>query len=93
MRAPETFAAELKRITRPITRSMKIFNMRYHLSRYPRDLVAFWWRIEGDLPYLTSRIAFEAFKRGEKPRTLHKGPPEWPDGGANIIRLPVRNRA
>jgi hypothetical protein len=52
------------------------FLFRYHLSKYPVDLVQFWWRQERVLPWPTSQLAFEAYKAGIKAGDfrLYKGP-------------------
>ena len=68
---PATFLDELYRYRDVLKR----YNLRYHLARYPKDLLAIWWRKEGCLPHPTSKIAFESFRRGEKPGRLYQGPP------------------
>jgi hypothetical protein len=72
--APETFYDDLLEAKR----RMKVYNLRWTLARYPVDLVRHWWRVDGDLPYATSRHAYAAFKRGEKPGSLYRGAPHWP---------------
>jgi hypothetical protein len=57
---------------------MMRYRFRYHLSKYPKDLCAFWWRKEGCLPWATCLLAFEAYKAGAKPGHLHKGQPHFP---------------
>jgi hypothetical protein len=71
---PMTFRDELLRTKHSMIR----YNMRHHLSRYPKDLVRFWWSDEGDLPWPTSWLAYESYTRGEKPGPLYKGPPHRP---------------
>jgi hypothetical protein len=56
-----TFFGEIDRIKR----SMKIYNLRFRLAPYPKDWLAHCWRVEGDLPYATSMLAFFA-KRGRR---------------------------
>jgi hypothetical protein len=51
---------------------------RYHLSRYPKDLLREWWDRDRCLPWVTSKLAFQAYKAGEKPGHLYKGPPHRP---------------
>jgi hypothetical protein len=69
-----------------IRNEMMRYNFRYHLAKYPTDLVRFWWDHERCLPWATSQLAFEAYKAGRKPGHLYKGPPHFPklriiDGG------------
>lgn len=61
---PQTFHDELARVAR----GMKIYNMRYHLSMFPRELVRSWWDRHGDLPEPTSMLAYLAYKAGMAPR-------------------------
>ena len=61
-----------------IRNKMMRYLFRYHLSRYPKDLLHFWWTHEGCLPWPTSQLAFECYRRGEKPGPLYKGPPHRP---------------
>ena len=61
-----------------IRNRMMRYLFRYHLSKYPADLIRYWWTREGCLPWLTSQPAFKAYQRGEKPGPLYKGPPWWP---------------
>ena len=61
-----------------IRNRMMRYRFRYHLSKYPADLVRFWWRKEGCLPWSTSQLAFEAYKAGAKPGPLSKEPSHWP---------------
>ena len=84
--APRTFSDELHRLFC----AMKIYNMRYHLAIFPKDLVRSWWK-EGDLPAPTSQLAYLAYKAGFEPRRrLYRGPPHKPqlkiiDGGKATI--------
>jgi hypothetical protein len=57
---------------------MMTYIQRYHLARYPVDLLRYWWRREGGMPHPSRQLAFRAYKAGEKPRPLYKGPPHWP---------------
>jgi hypothetical protein len=73
--APECFCDEIQ----AFTRKLKRFNMRWHLSVYPKDIIRFWWDVEGDLPSLTSRHAFDEYKAGAAPRRkLYEGPLYFP---------------
>jgi hypothetical protein len=42
--APKTFFEELQQLKR----RMKIYNLRWHLARFPKDLLAHSWRVEGE---------------------------------------------
>jgi hypothetical protein len=57
---------------------MMIYILRYHLSRYPKDLLRSWWRDEGCMPWPTSQLAFAAYKAGMKPGRLYRGAPHRP---------------
>jgi hypothetical protein len=61
-----------------IRRRLKIYILRWHLARYPVDLLPVWWRKERGMPHATSQRAFESYKNGEKPGALYKGPPDRP---------------
>jgi len=69
-----TFLDELHRVRNRLHR----YNLRYHLSVYPKDLLAMWLRKEGCLPWATSRIAFESYKAGKPPGKLYRGPLDRP---------------
>ena len=65
---------------------MMVYMLRWHLARYPVDLLRFWFRKEGGMPNPTRQRAFESYRAGEKPGRLYKGPSHWPklkiiDGG------------
>jgi hypothetical protein len=62
--APQTFRDELLRLHR----AMKIYNIRYHLAIFPKDLVRSWWNQAGDMPGPTSGLAYLAYKAGLAPR-------------------------
>ena len=69
---------------------MKIYILRWHLSRYPVDLLRVWWRKEGSMPWPTMQRAFELYRAGEKPGPLFKGPSHFPklkviDGGRSSV--------
>jgi hypothetical protein len=57
---------------------MKRFLLRWHLSKYPKDLLRSWWDRDRCMPWSTSQLAFKAYSAGEKPGPLFKGPPHWP---------------
>jgi hypothetical protein len=60
-----------------LMRAMKVYNMRDHLARYPKDLLRLWWDEEGDLPRVTSSRAYQRYANGEPPRRkLYKEPCE-----------------
>ena len=61
-----------------IRRRMKIYILRWHLARYPVDLLRVWWRKERGMPHATRQRAFESYKAGKKPGPLYKGPSHWP---------------
>jgi hypothetical protein len=61
-----------------IRNRMKIYILRWHLARYPVDLLRVWWRKEGGMPHPTRLRAFDSYKVGEKPGTLYKGPSHRP---------------
>jgi hypothetical protein len=61
---PQTFRDELLRLQR----TMKIYNTRYHLAIFPKDLVRSWWDHAGDMPEPTSGLAYLAYKAGVAPR-------------------------
>jgi hypothetical protein len=77
--------------------SMKIYNLRDHLGRYPVDLVRYWWRNENHLPGPTSLLAHGRYRAGAPPcRKLYKGPPHFVkpslrviDGGKNVPTDPA----
>jgi hypothetical protein len=62
--APQTFNDELN----CLHRAMKIYNIRYHLAIFPKDLVRSWWNQAGDMPEPTSGLAYLAYKAGLAPR-------------------------
>ena len=57
---------------------LMIYMLRYHLARYPVDLLRYWFRREGGMPNPTMQRAFESYRAGEKPGPLYKGPPWKP---------------
>ena len=67
---PHTFLEELYRYRDVLHR----YNFRYHLARYPKDLVAYWWRKENILPQPSSKLALKSFKAGEPAGRLYRGP-------------------
>jgi len=69
--APESFMDEISRFKRPLI----IYNIKWHLARFPKDLVRHWWDDHGGLPHATSQLAYGAYKAGRKPGPLFKGPP------------------
>ncbi|MGY8660952.1 hypothetical protein Q3C01_01120 [Bradyrhizobium sp. UFLA05-109] len=70
----KTFHDEIRRYRRSLAR----WNLRYHLSKYPRDLLRYWIDEEGALPVGTCSTAFRAWQAGVKPGRLYKGPPWRP---------------
>jgi hypothetical protein len=85
---PISFATQLDWEWRRIRNKHMRFLFRYHLSKYPIDLVQFWWRKERAMPWSTSQLAFGAYKAGAKAGDfrLYKGPSHFPkltlvDGG------------
>jgi hypothetical protein len=66
---PESFVDEIWRFKRPLI----IYNMRWHLARFPRDLIDHWWNECGGLPWPTSNVAYRAWKAGERPGKLYRG--------------------
>ena len=71
---PQTFNDELN----CLHRGMQIYNFRYHLAIFPKDLVRSWWDKHGDLPGPTSKPAYLAYTAGLPPRRrLCKGR-HWP---------------
>jgi hypothetical protein len=87
---PSCFVEVLDEEYLRIRNKMMRYNFRYHLSKYPADLVRLWWDHERCLLWPTSQLAFEAYKSGKKPGHLYKGPP-WKakfaviDGGKSLI--------
>jgi hypothetical protein len=75
---PTSFLEALDFESLKIRNRMKTYILRYHLARYPVDLLRFWWRREGGMPNPTRQLAFNAYKGGVKPGPLYKGPPHWP---------------
>ena len=78
-----------------IRNRMMRFLFRYHLSKYPKDLLRLWWTRDRCMPWPTSQLAFEAYKAGKKPEHLYKGPPHRPqlkaiEGGKNSAPSRVR---
>jgi hypothetical protein len=69
-REPETFLDELYRVRNRLHR----YNLRFHLARFPKDLLAQWWRKDGMLPRATSRVAYQNYKAGAAPGKLYRGP-------------------
>jgi len=69
--APESFVDEIWRFKRPLI----IYNIRWHLAHFPKDLIRHWWNEHKGLPYVTSQAAYRAYKAGRKPGPLFKGPP------------------
>jgi hypothetical protein len=72
---PSCFVEALDEEYQRARRKMMRYNFRYHLSKYPKDLLRFWWDHDRCLPWVTSQFAFEAYKSGTKPGPLYKGPP------------------
>jgi hypothetical protein len=68
---PTCFIEELHRYRDVLKR----YNLRYHLARYPKDVLAMWWRKDGCLPFVTSQFAFESYKAGKPPGRLYRGAP------------------
>jgi hypothetical protein len=58
-----------------IRNKMMRFLFRYHLSKYPKDLLRLWWDRDRCMPWSTSQLAFEAYKAGKPPGKLYRGPP------------------
>jgi hypothetical protein len=90
--APSCFHEALEQEYLRIRNKMKTYIIRYHLSKYPKDLLRFWWTNEGGMPWPTSQLAFKAYKAGKKPGHLFKGPPQRPklkviEGGKRQISL------
>jgi hypothetical protein len=75
---PSSFVEALDEEYRRLRNKMMTYIFRYHLSKYPTDLVHFWWTKEGGMPWPTSQLAFKAYKAGKKPGQLFKGPPQRP---------------
>jgi hypothetical protein len=75
---PSSFVEALDEEHRRIRNKMMRYNFRYHLSKYPADLVRFWWDHERCLPWPTSKLAFESYKAGKKPGHLYRGPRHRP---------------
>jgi hypothetical protein len=66
---------------------MMIYMLRWHLARYPVDLLRYWFRREGGMPAPTRQSAFRSYAAGEQPGRLFRGPLHFPklrviDGGA-----------
>jgi hypothetical protein len=84
---PICFVQQLDLEYRRIRNKHMRYIFRYLLSKYPRDLLSFWWKKEG-LPWFATQSAFKEFKAGTKPGDfrLYKGPSHFPkftlvDGG------------
>jgi hypothetical protein len=75
---PSCFVEELDLEWRRIRNRMMRYLFRYHLSKYPKDLLREWWKRDRCLPWVTSKLAFEAYKAGKKPGHLYKGQPHRP---------------
>jgi hypothetical protein len=96
---PTCFVQHLDSEYRRIRNKHMRFLFRYHLSKYPIDLVQFWWRKEGAMPWVTSLSAFKVFKAGAKAADfrLYKGPSHFPkfalvDGGKSGRPLTLGKR-
>jgi hypothetical protein len=89
---PACFVQQLDWEWRRIRNRHMRYIFRYLLSKYPKDLLSFWWKNDGCMPWAATKLAFEAFKAGIKPGDfqLYKGPPHRPqlkiiDGGISSI--------
>lgn len=72
---PSSFVEALDLECWRIRDRMRRFLLRYHLSKYPKDLLRLWWDRDRCMPWPTSQLAFKAYKAGEKSGYLYKGPP------------------
>jgi hypothetical protein len=75
---PSSFVQMLEWEYDRIRDKLMTYIFRYHLSKYPKDLLRFWWTHEGCMPWATCQLAFEAYRAGKKPGPLYKGPPHRP---------------
>jgi hypothetical protein len=75
---PTCFQELFEQEYRRIRNGMMAYIFRYHLARYPKDLLRDWWRKEGCMPWATSQLAFEAYKAGMKSGRLYRGAPHRP---------------
>jgi hypothetical protein len=71
---PRSFAEALDWEWHRVRDKMMTYLFRYHVSKYPNDLVRYWWMHEGCMPWPTSKLAFEAYKADVKPGPLYKEP-------------------
>ncbi|KJC59899.1 hypothetical protein UP10_14480 [Bradyrhizobium sp. LTSPM299] len=74
---PSCFVELLKEEYRRLRNKHMRYIFRYLLSKYPKDLLRSWWRVDGCMPWAATQFAFRAYQRGAKPSdfSLYKGPP------------------